>query len=231
MNSNQEAITNEFGGVPMGSESGESSANPDLKNVVLVGMSGSGKTTVGRHLSVLLGVGFLDLDLFIERTVGRSISRIFSDETEDGFRRHESTAVERLANIRSHVIAIGAGALQTDANITAIKKLGMIVCLRPSVDEISRRLAAKPDELKKRPLFHDLSERSVKSERLAGVKERVLKQEEARSKQYDVADIVLDGGYVTPETSACQIKDILFSMKALPNVPDRFQVWPAVYGS
>lgn len=209
----------------------EEALPPDVsKNIVLAGITGSGKSTVGRHLAVLLGFGFLDLDQIIEKSVGKSIARIFADEQETGFRAREAVALERLANIRSHVVALGGGTLQDETSLANARKLGPIVWLKPSADEVARRLYMKVDELLKRPMFKEFSTIENKDERRAAIRERIIELTDARSAIYQAADIVLDGGYVTPETSACQLKDILATMGLVTSVQSRFGPWQKSYG-
>ena len=200
------------------------------KNIVLTGIAGSGKSTVGRHLAVILGFGFLDLDQFIERSTGKSIARIFQDEGEQGFRSREAQALERIAQIKSHVVALGGGTLQSEHALNLAKRLGPIVWLKPSADEVAKRLYLRPEEIEKRPLFKEFSSIADKDERRAAIREKVALMSDSRSEIYQAADVVLDGGYVTPETSACQLKDILSSMGLVASILNRFGAWHKNYG-
>ncbi len=182
------------------------------RNFVLAGISGSGKSTVGRHLAVILGFGFLDLDHLIEQIAAKSIVQIFNESGEDGFRALERKALEMATRVKSHVVALGGGALQGSENIELAKHIGPIVWLKPSVDEIARRLVMQVQELERRPLLRDLVKIEKRDERLAALKERISAMTDSRSEGFKSADIVLDGGFVTPETSACQLKEILISM-------------------
>ena len=79
-------------------------------HVILVGLPGAGKTTVGRLVAKQLGVGFADVDGLIEERIGLSISRIFSDRGEESFREYERDIVaELVASDRPRVIAPGGG--------------------------------------------------------------------------------------------------------------------------
>lgn len=205
---------------------GESSSTrlSEALNVVIVGISGSGKSTVGRHLSVLLGMGFLDLDQLIETISRKTIPQIFV-EGEAVFREWELKALESIGSIRSHVVALGGGTLQDDRSLAIAKKLGPLVWLKPSAEEVARRLYMKVAELEKRPMFKDLVQVADKETRRDMIRARIAEMTGTRSAMYQAADYVLDGGFVTPETSACQLKDILVSEGLRDIVVDRCAIW------
>jgi shikimate kinase len=81
-----------------------------MPRVVLVGPPGSGKTTTGRALAELLGVGFHDTDAAVEETAGRSISDIFVESGEPAFRALERAEVARALTAEDGVVALGGGA-------------------------------------------------------------------------------------------------------------------------
>ncbi len=205
----------------------ESPAKPSRSyaNVIVVGLPGSGKSTVGRHLAVILGLGFIDLDIFIEESVGKSVEAIWKDDGEESFRQAERAALEKISGIQSHVIALGGGALQDQFCVDLVRSLGPIVWLRPSPDEVARRLYMKVSELEKRPMFSDMVGIEDKDERRQKIKERVAGLSDRRSAMYQHADIVLDGGYVTPETSACQLKEIMTSMNYRHGRVGSYEIW------
>ncbi len=78
---------------------------------VLVGLPGSGKSTIGRRLARALGVGFLDTDAAIERQTGRSIADIFATDGEQGFRRIEQDVVRAALADHDGVVSLGGGAV------------------------------------------------------------------------------------------------------------------------
>ena len=90
---------------------GDSESPSRYGNLILTGVSASGKSTVGRQLAKLLGMGFLDLDELIEKSQGKTINEIFSADGEAAFREMEARMLESLQSIRSHVVAVGGGAL------------------------------------------------------------------------------------------------------------------------
>ena len=99
-----------------------------MKNIVLIGMPGSGKTTFGRYLAEMLRRDFIDADPEIEKDAGRSIPELFEDG-EDVFREAESATVLRLAALQGKVLAMGGGVVLRPENITRLHRTGMIIFL------------------------------------------------------------------------------------------------------
>ena len=85
-----------------------------FRNIIIVGATASGKSTVGYQLSRLLGLGFIDLDKWIEQK-GKTITEIFEQSGEQYFRDLEKNDKE-LSSIRNHVIVPGAGAIEDEDN-------------------------------------------------------------------------------------------------------------------
>ena len=85
-------------------------------NIVLIGLSGSGKSSVGRLLARRLGWEFIDTDEEVERTSGRRIYHIFAIDGEATFRRFEVDAVKRAIGRSNRVVAVGGGAVMDPAN-------------------------------------------------------------------------------------------------------------------
>lgn len=98
-------------------------------NIVLTGMPGSGKTTVGRLLAGKTGRRFLDLDEELVREEKRTVAEVFAQDGEDGFRRLEEALIRRLSCVSGAVIATGGGAVLKKANTDALKMNGKIYFL------------------------------------------------------------------------------------------------------
>ena len=113
-----------------------------MKNIVLIGFMGTGKTCVGQHLAQAMGWAFRDLDDEVEQAVGMSITDYFSRYGENGFRDREQEAVERVAGMSPLVVATGGGAVLRQINIDRLRETGILVCLSASVEEIVARTAA-----------------------------------------------------------------------------------------
>lgn len=108
--------------------------------ISLVGLPGSGKTTVGRHLARRLGVPFVDSDQVIEQQLGCSIRAYFEREGEERFRDIEEAVIDDLTRNHTGVLATGGGAVLRPANRTHLHDRGHVVYLRSTPVEVFRRL-------------------------------------------------------------------------------------------
>jgi shikimate kinase len=111
-----------------------------MATIVLVGMPGSGKSTVGRQLARRLNWPFIDSDTEIERELGCSIRSHFEQHGEASFRDIEQQVLARLLDHDSHVVATGGGAVLREANRLLMQARSHVVYLRSSPDELIRRL-------------------------------------------------------------------------------------------
>lgn len=207
---------------------GDVSSSIRLGNLVLTGVSASGKSSVGRQLAKLLGLGFIDLDELVERSAGKSISEIFSQEGEPAFRERERQILQSLVRIRSHVIAVGGGALQSGEALGVARKIGPLIWLQSSPAEIARRLFKRVSEMEKRPLFKDLLGEENHEARKDLIKARVQKLLDERRQWFEQSDVVLDASYVTPEMAAQHLKDILIMEGIIRSDHSRFSSWQDV---
>jgi shikimate kinase len=108
--------------------------------VFLVGMPGSGKSTVGRQLSRRLQLPFFDSDHVIEQRLGCSIREYFAREGEGAFRDLEEQVLAELAQGPGAVVATGGGAVLREANRNKLREGGKVIYLRSSPEELYRRL-------------------------------------------------------------------------------------------
>lgn len=106
-----------------------------MKNIVLIGMPGSGKSTLGRCLAELLGRIFIDADPEIEKDAGKTIPELFA-VSEDCFRRQETATTKRLAKLQDKVLAMGGGVVLRQENITALKENGLLIFIDRSPEDI-----------------------------------------------------------------------------------------------
>src|ERR1700733_2925531 len=110
------------------------------RSIVLVGMMGVGKSSIGRRLGIRLGVPFVDADAEIEAAAGMSIADIFARHGEAYFRSGESRGVPRLLEGGPHVLATGGGAIVNADTRTAIKAKGVSIWLNAEFDVLMRRI-------------------------------------------------------------------------------------------
>lgn len=119
-------------------------------NIVLIGMMGSGKSSVGEALSRTLGWDFIDMDRTIEEREGTSISDIFAVKGEDYFRGLET---ELLKNFKGKhvIIATGGGVLEREENFKLLDDIGTVIYLYAPAQELYRRIRKQTH----RPLMGD----------------------------------------------------------------------------
>lgn len=121
----------------------ENSRPPSRKlqsgNLILVGMMGSGKTTMGRLLARHLGKVFVDSDEEIIKRTGVTIPHIFDVEGEPGFRLREITALRNLVERDNMVLATGGGAVLDEQNRTMLQQNGIVIYLKASVHDLWQR--------------------------------------------------------------------------------------------
>lgn len=120
-------------------------------NVVLIGMPGSGKSTVGQALAVRLGRPLIDCDAEIESRAGMSIPEIFARDGEAGFRALEAQVVADVCREKGAVVATGGGAVLRAENVRAMRQNGAVLWLRRDLDALAtdgRPLSKSPEALK-----------------------------------------------------------------------------------
>jgi shikimate kinase len=117
-----------------------SAADPDKPHIILVGLPGSGKTTVGQAVAQKLGRTFLDIDQEIERREGRSISQIFGENGEGYFRKKERAITEELALVGNMIVAPGGGWITDLENVSLVRPPSALVYLRVSPATALKRL-------------------------------------------------------------------------------------------
>lgn len=108
-------------------------------NLILVGMMGSGKTTIGRALAKHLGKTFVDSDEEIQLRTGVTIPHIFDIEGEAGFRQRETAAIRELVGRDDMVLATGGGAILAEQNRDMLGRNGIVVYLKTNVHDLWQR--------------------------------------------------------------------------------------------
>jgi shikimate kinase len=139
----------------------KSGAEPTLNRpVVLVGLMGVGKTTVGRRLAARLGLPFVDADQEIELAAGLKIAEIFERFGEDHFRDGERRVIARLIDGRPKIIATGGGAFMNDETRALILERATAVWLDADIDTLATRVSRRDN----RPLLRGKDARTVLQE-------------------------------------------------------------------
>jgi 3-dehydroquinate synthase len=127
-----------------------------MRNIILTGFSGAGKSAVGKAAARILGWEFVDTDLQVVKSAGKPIDAIFAQQGEDAFRRMERDAVVQACAGERRVIATGGGAFAQDANRDLMLHSGAVICLEAGPEVIAQRLfseAAHNGEAEVRPLL------------------------------------------------------------------------------
>jgi len=161
-------------------------ARPD-RTIVLVGMMGVGKTTIGKRLAQRLGMRFIDADAEIEKAAGYTVPEIFEKFGEAQFRDGERRVIARLLKDEpAHVLAAGGGAFNDPETRERVAERGISVWLRAGLDVLARRVARRNN----RPL-------------LAGgdMEEKLAALLEQREPIYALAELHLDTSDGEPEDS------------------------------
>jgi len=162
--------------------------------VYLVGMPGSGKSTVGREVAGRLGVPFVDLDGEIERRHGSTVAEIFSSEGEAAFRALEARALVEVSRRDPSVVACGGGVVLEPANRIALRNTGTCVFLDVSLDLLEGRVRPAAE----RPLI-----------RAEGDLERLLAEREGLYREF--AAHVVDGSGTPGEVADAIVEELRWS--------------------
>jgi shikimate kinase len=139
------AVQNDVNGVN-GASSAAIRAALGGRSVVLVGMMGVGKSSIGRRLAARLGIAFVDADTEIEKAAGMSISDIFARHGEADFRSGEARVIARLLESGPQVLATGGGAFMNESTRAAIKSKGVSIWLSADFDVLVRRIAKRKND-------------------------------------------------------------------------------------
>ncbi len=160
--------------------------------VYLVGMPGSGKSTVGPELARRLGVPFIELDEEVERAAGSSVREIFEREGEARFRELEAAALVEVASQDPSVVSCGGGVVLEPANRVTLRATGEVVFLSVPLDVLRGRIAPSTD----RPLI-----------RTEGDLERLSREREALYREF--AAHVVDASGPAEEVAAAIEEELL----------------------
>ena len=165
-------------------------------NIVLIGMMGAGKSTVGIELSTLLDFAFIDIDDELEKRTGVSIPIIFDVEGEDGFREREAKLIEEVTTFEKTVISTGGGAILAEQNRVNLQSAGTVVYLSATVELLYKRTRHS----KNRPLLNNQDAKKTLSN-LYSCRHNLYSQ---------TADLTVESGNMTPKEMAVFIKQGIF---------------------
>ena len=184
---------------------------PRVKRVVLIGLMGAGKSTVGRLLAQRLGWTFLDLDACIEDRTQRSVAQIFNDDGEEAFRRLEQQLTLELASRDRLVLAPGGGWITRSETVRQLADDTAIFWLQVSPEEAVRRVQ---EDSAVRPLLQQHSDPLVVAHRLA----------EHRNPRYAELGVPVATEQRTPEQIVTDIMNILGAHNSAAHVASESNV-------
>ncbi len=167
------------------------------KTIVLVGMMGVGKTTIGRRLAPQLGLDFYDADEEVEKAAGMSVSALFEKHGEESFRRGEAQVIERMLGGPPIVLALGGGAFVNDATRKLVLDKAISIWLKADTDTVVSRASLRGG----RPLLKDGDPREII--------ERLTKE---RTPFYAQADLHIDCGGGSHGETVKKILSVLTDM-------------------
>lgn len=173
--------------------------NAPKESIVMVGLMGAGKTSIGRRLAARLGLPFVDADDEIEAAAGSPIDDIFERLGEAGFRDGERRVIARLLDGPPMVLATGGGAFLDAETRERIATKGISVWLRADIDTLVRRTSRRNN----RPLLKNGEPREILT--------RLMKQ---RHPIYQLADIVVDSFDAPAEETLQHVFDAVEAYRA-----------------
>jgi len=165
-----------------------------LKNIVLIGFMGTGKTTIATQIARRLKMRYVSTDDMIEKREKRTINEIFTKDGEERFREIESEVVREAAAMNNVVIDAGGGAVLREENMAAFKETGTVICL--TADEAS--IMERTKKYKHRPLLN-----------VPDPKRKIRDLMARRTPFYAKADFTIDTGAVTLRQALDEIVKIV----------------------
>jgi shikimate kinase len=165
------------------------------RSIVLIGMMGVGKSSIGRRLGARLGIPFVDADAEIERAAGMSIADIFARHGEDSFRSGEARVIARLLSTGPQVLATGGGAVMNPATRALIQARGVSIWLSAEFELLLRRISKRKAE---RPMLQTADPAATLRELLA-----------AREPIYAQADLTVQSRDVPHDAVVAEIVERL----------------------
>lgn len=151
-------------------------------NLILTGMRGTGKTTLGKALALYLGWGFVDLDEWIEKKCGKGVHELVMNEGWGAFREWEKRAVASCDGLKKTVISTGGGTLMDADNAKKLKINGLVILLIADMETMRKNLA----QSHARPSLTDKAGNTSALDELEAV------WEDRRERYHAVADLVHD---------------------------------------
>ncbi len=173
-----------------------------MKRIIIIGYMGAGKTTVGKALSKELGIAFYDLDWYIESRMRKTVSKIFAEKGEEGFRKIEYNMLHEVAEFEDIIISCGGGTPCFFDNIDYLNQQGETIYLKARPDVLYGHLKMAKVE---RPLLKDKSPEEMQQ----FIGEQLEKREPYYLKAKHVLDVSLLDNYEKIKITVEKIRQLL----------------------
>ena len=173
-----------------------------MKRVILIGYMGSGKTTIGKALSKETGMMFYDLDWYIESRMRKSVSQIFAEKGEEGFRKIEHNMLHEVAEFEDVIISCGGGTPCFFDNMDYLNQQGEVIYLKASPETLYKHLMMAKIE---RPLLKGKST----DELIAYIAEHLKQREPFYEKARHMLDVNVLDDYDKIKISVQQLRELL----------------------
>jgi shikimate kinase len=177
------------------------------RSIVLVGMMGAGKSSIGRRLASRLNIPFVDADTEIEKAAGMSIADIFARHGEADFRSGEARVIARLLDGGPQVLATGGGATVNADTRAAIKAKGVSVWLHADFDVLIRRISKRKND---RPMLQTADPEATLRHLMA-----------EREPIYAQSDITVQSREVPHDAIVAEIMSALAAFLKAPGAPQQ----------
>jgi len=173
-----------------------------MRRIILIGYMGSGKTTIGKALSKETGMMFYDMDWYIENRMRKSVSQIFAEKGEEGFRKIEYNMLHEVAEFEDVIISCGGGTPCFFDNIDYLNQQGDVCYLKATPEVLYKHLLMAKVE---RPLLKN----KTPEELVAYITEHLKEREPFYSKARYSVDVSLMDDYDKIKISVQKIRELL----------------------
>ena len=173
-----------------------------MRRIILVGYMGSGKTTVGKALSKETGMMFYDLDWYIESRMRKSVSQIFAERGEEGFRKIEYNMLHEVAEFEDVIISCGGGTPCFFDNMDYLNQQGDVIYLKATPETLYKHLLMAKIE---RPLLKGKSSEEL----IAYITEHLKERSQFYEKARHILDVNVLDEYDKIQGSVASLREML----------------------
>ena len=173
-----------------------------MTRIILVGYMGAGKTTIGKALSQELGIVFYDLDWYIENRMRKTVTQIFAEKGEEGFRLIEHNMLHEIAECEDVIISCGGGTPCFFDNMDYLNEQGQVIYLKATPEVLYKHLLMSKGE---RPLLKGKNPEEL----ITFIREQLEKREIFYNKARYTLDVSLMDNYEKIKISIAKIRELL----------------------